>query len=529
MVDFLSFIRKLLVDKERNTLMKNKEVQVYHVIQGFRFGSVSQRGFRKRIFVFRDSNPDYVLNETFPDSLGDARETILQWTGQVNALGPWSVLNKTITPPSGDKHDYMSWAPYSWPNCTGVGNTTVLTPEEVWVTCPYVLRDGQFNPDGRLIDDIGEFSNLADAVLFNALSWVLSGRPTALYAVNAVNYIKIWFLDSATKMNPNLNYAQMARGPTGQIGTHTGILDTKCFTKIITGILILKQGNCALWTPDLDSQMTSWVQQFVQWLETAPTAIEESKAVNNHGSFYFTQLASLKLYLNDTAGALNVTTTYFTNQFQNQILGNGEQPFEAIRTRPYHYRAYNLCAMITNARLQNYMNKTSNVWNWKTKYGATIQTALDFAINVPPWVSNETSHQSEMDPNVAAIKAVYGDPTNGYTNFLQFRESNYTAQPYWYWYQSLDSLAGSTQPSPSPTPVKNSDGKPGERAKLSKAEKLDKVVPSGGSIPYSCNTNIVEYWMQTSMRQQQMVYGNLCMGDMGKANTLQQTKVISCI
>lgn len=54
----------------------------------------------------------------------------------------------------------------------------------VWVTCPYIIRDGEFNPDGRLIDDIGEFSNLADAVLFNALSWALAGKPTALYAVN---------------------------------------------------------------------------------------------------------------------------------------------------------------------------------------------------------------------------------------------------------------------------------------------------------------------------------------------------------
>ena len=32
------------------------------------------------------------------------------------AIKPMSVMDKTITPPSGDKHDYMSQAPYWWPD-----------------------------------------------------------------------------------------------------------------------------------------------------------------------------------------------------------------------------------------------------------------------------------------------------------------------------------------------------------------------------------------------------------------------------
>src|SRR5262245_54544279 len=31
-------------------------------------------------------------------------------------VGAFSVVSKEATPPSGDKHDYMSQAPYFWPN-----------------------------------------------------------------------------------------------------------------------------------------------------------------------------------------------------------------------------------------------------------------------------------------------------------------------------------------------------------------------------------------------------------------------------
>ena len=32
------------------------------------------------------------------------------------ASAPFSIVNKSVAPPSGDKHDYMSQAPYFWPN-----------------------------------------------------------------------------------------------------------------------------------------------------------------------------------------------------------------------------------------------------------------------------------------------------------------------------------------------------------------------------------------------------------------------------
>lgn len=55
------------------------------------------------------------------------------------------------------------------------------------------------------------------------------------------------------------------------------------------------------------------------------------------------------MYAGDTPGAQAVLKDYFDHQFADQVAKSGEQPFEAVRTRPYHYRCFNLEAMIVSA------------------------------------------------------------------------------------------------------------------------------------------------------------------------------------
>lgn len=98
----------------------------------------------------------------------------------------------------------------------------LILHEIVWQQCNSVRKDGQLNPDNRLINNIGDFGSMADAILYSSLSFTLTGSTE--YAARVVTYINTWFLNNDTKMNPNLNYAQMQGGPNGQVGAHTGIL-----------------------------------------------------------------------------------------------------------------------------------------------------------------------------------------------------------------------------------------------------------------------------------------------------------------
>jgi len=130
-------------------------------------------------------SPDYILARNYGATSEAAQRTIVSWANEAASYGPWSVTNKSVTPPTGDKRTYMSWAPYWWPNCTNAGNTTELAPEQIWTTCPYYSRDGKFNPDVRLIDDVGSFQNLSDAVLYNAIAHVFSNQSSSQWSKNA--------------------------------------------------------------------------------------------------------------------------------------------------------------------------------------------------------------------------------------------------------------------------------------------------------------------------------------------------------
>jgi len=106
-------------------------------------------------------------------------------------------MNKTVVPPSGDKHAYMSWAPYWWPDCSDVGNTTVLPKKRG-------LRPPPIHPVPQL---------LMPLVVY-----------TQYYMNNAVHYIDTWFINPNTFMYPHLDFAQGRRGVGGNNGSYTGVL-----------------------------------------------------------------------------------------------------------------------------------------------------------------------------------------------------------------------------------------------------------------------------------------------------------------
>ena len=109
-----------------------------------------------------------------------------------------SVVDKQSTPPSGDKHNYMSLAPYWWPN--------PATPNHL----PYIRKDGEQNPEAVALHDHANLAHMEANVHALALGYFFTGDEA--YAKRAAEQLHVWFLNPATRMNPNLNYAQAILG-----------------------------------------------------------------------------------------------------------------------------------------------------------------------------------------------------------------------------------------------------------------------------------------------------------------------------
>ncbi|KAJ7168938.1 chondroitin AC/alginate lyase [Mycena filopes] len=387
-------------------------------------------------------DPNIVTAGNAPANFAGAKATVISWAERTASFGPWTVTSKPVVAPSGDKHDYMSWAPYQWPDCSNVHNTTVLSLADKWTQCNYVFRDGQVNPDRFsimayiLIQDFQSFFNLSDAVLYNSIAASLQNKSSSVYSQNVVKFIDTWFLNPDTAMNPNLNYAQMNGGPGGQTGVYTGILDLRGFAKIASGILILRKTGNTDWTSDIDDQFVAWCTKYINWLETAPTAHTAATSTNNHGTIFVNQLAGVKLIVKDTASAVNWTQNYFSGAFQGQVAANGDQPQEASRTRPWHYRNFNIAGMVTNARILAYADPTAKGWN-ATAHGATIQTTVDFLMTTDPSKTGEANVTAEIYPNVAAVASAYGDPDGKYVSFMKAAGFAYADEPTFLWDQPL--------------------------------------------------------------------------------------------
>ncbi|KAI1797767.1 chondroitin AC/alginate lyase [Ganoderma leucocontextum] len=308
--------------------------------------------------------------------------------------------------------------------------TKALAPSATWTACPYEIHDGKVNPDVRVLPDSPAVVTMSQAVLYNALACAMT--KTRSYSQNAAKFIDTFFLAPSTAMNPNLNFGQLVRGPgkVHQMGTFTGILDLRVIVKIINAIALLKAAGSPDWTSAREQAMTNWMRSYASWLESSAIGKETASKANNHVTFYVNQLAAAKMYIGDTQGARTALQNYFTHQFRDQVAASGEQPFEAIRTRPFHYRCFNLEAMITNAKLGDQLGV--DFWTTKSKYGATIQTALDYVMAIGP--KNEDI--TDIFPHVAAVAAAYGDPQGKYSAFLRSKAKDYASQPFWLYDQS---------------------------------------------------------------------------------------------
>jgi PelA/Pel-15E family pectate lyase len=273
-------------------------------------------------------------------------------------LPPFTVTAKTRVPPSGDKRDYMSFGPYWWPDSTKPNGL------------PYIRRDGEVNWELRRESDALRLYAFTDAVETLALAHYLTGE--AKYAERATTLIRTWFFDPQTRMNPHLRYAQAIPGVSE--GRGIGIIDTRGLGRITDATALLAASPA--WTAQDEAALRQWMREYLDWLIQSEHGRDEADEPNNHGTWYDVQIASLALYLADTATARATLAESVPRRLNAQIDTSGRQPLELARTRSLHYSVENLDAMTQLAELARHVGV--DLWRSTSEASVKLRKAVEF-------------------------------------------------------------------------------------------------------------------------------------------------------
>ena len=289
------------------------------------------------------------------------------------AAGPWSV---TWRRPEGlgvsaGAHDYVSEGPYWWPD-----------PKNP--TGPYIRKDGERNP-GRFLGNRNDLGKMTDSVLALGMGAFLLGKTGCAEHANRV--LGTWFVDPATRMNPNLEFGQMVRGV--NTGRGTGIIDTVGLIHAAQGAVLLEAAG------GLDSGvaagMRQWFGDYLNWMNSSQKGKDEKKSGNNHATWWTAQAATYAAFTRNSELLNMCWEHYRTYLVPTEIEPNGSCPREEARTASLSYSSMNLDAFATVCRVAQMAGV--ELWHFQAPTGGSVVRAFHYLM---PYVERPDRWKKEQ-------------------------------------------------------------------------------------------------------------------------------------
>jgi hypothetical protein len=255
------------------------------------------------------------------------RDRVVPRADQFLADAPLTVTASRSPRSAGGVHDFFSEGDYWWPDPNNPDG-------------PYIQRDGQTNPD-NFVAHRHAMVRMSIHVATLTAAWKITGDEK--YAKKAIDHLRAWFVDPATRMNPNLQYAQAIKGIT--TGRGIGVIDTVHLIEPARAASLLQQAG--LLKGDDLAGVKQWFADYLTWLTTSKNGTDEMKAENNHGTCWVMQVAAFASFTGDQEKLAMCRQRYKQVLLPNQMAADGSFPRELRRTKPYGYSLFNADAMAT--------------------------------------------------------------------------------------------------------------------------------------------------------------------------------------
>ncbi len=293
---------------------------------------------------------------------------------------PWSVMFQRCPDRNVDPHDYYSESTYWWPD---PGN-----PDG-----PYIRKDGIRNPDRFTVHKEALTQMSVATFTLGAAAYLFENEH---YAEKAREFIRVWFLDLETRMNPNARYAQVI--PNSDQKRGVGIIDTRRFAQVLESVAYLKMAG--YWDEETDRELQIWFREYLDWLLKSEYGLDEKQRGNNHSSWYAFQIAVYARYVGDE-NIVRENWNYCRDfLIEGQIEADGSMPLEMERTRSLFYFTFNLDVLSLLARMAE--EDSIDLWRYNNSKGGSIQKSVDYIMpyieNPQNWVREQIYpfHRNEM-------------------------------------------------------------------------------------------------------------------------------------
>jgi alginate lyase len=293
------------------------------------------------------------------------RTRILKAAQSYLALSPETITSFPSPLNPGGLHDYFSQADYFWPN--------PANPDG-----PYISRDGLSNP--------ANFNGHRKAMIALSIqvptltaAWLLTRESR--YAQHAVDHLRAWFIASATRMNPNLEFSQGVRG--ASTGRSYGIIDTLHLAEVARAASLLAPKEMS---GQERTALTAWFTEYLSWMKTSDKGVTEEHAKNNHAVCWALQASEFARLIGDQKTRDEMRSLLETFFIPNQLGEDGSFPQELARTKPYSYSIFNFDVMVMLC--QSLVDAGSNPFQFALPDGRGVRKAAAFLY---PYLKDKSS------------------------------------------------------------------------------------------------------------------------------------------
>ncbi len=294
-----------------------------------------------------------------------------------------SVTDKVFVPPSGDKRDFVSLSLYFWPDPGKPDGK------------PYIAKDGYRNPEGDEYDHI-PMKRMVGGVDHLVLAWEVTRERK--YAESACRWLRRWFIDPETAMNPNMNWAQFIPGKDmfGKLGpgdypiryiqdpvtgeglftSFGGTIEASCLIIVPELINLLNHGGFL--TVKEFMALRQWFSKFLTWLKDSVPGNDARMCRNNHAAWFCAYAGYAAVLAGNNESIAEILGGFLPSCLKKQIRKDGAQPEELQRPASFGYTMFSLTAFCDATLLVR--QYAPDLFSSNTAQNALLRQGIDFVL-----------------------------------------------------------------------------------------------------------------------------------------------------